>query len=252
MFTMDPSTIYTTKSTPGSASTPPRITGGGENWLGQFGQDVAVGKFFKFKKNGFFVDLASNHAFKASNTFTLEQNYGWKGICIEPNPIYWKDLSYRSCEVVAAVIGEEDMREIEVSMSADAGPAPYGGIVGKDFKNKNVRKEARTPEYSVTLKTILDRFRAPRVIDFLSLDIEGAELFVMQNFPFEQYTFLTLAIESPNDRLQKLLADKGYKQVYKFKKGADIMYAHKSVFDKGMANIEKNTDEIENHVVKVY
>ena len=50
---------------------------GGENWLGQFGQDVAVGKFFKFKKNGFFVDLASNHAFKASNTFTLEQNYGW-------------------------------------------------------------------------------------------------------------------------------------------------------------------------------
>ncbi len=226
-------------------------THNGNEWLGQWGQDVAVASFFKFKKNGFFIDLASNHAFKASNTFTLEQNYGWNGICIEPNSIYWKDLSYRKCEVVAAFIGAKDMDEIEVTISSDAGPAPYGGIVGKDFKNKSVRKNARQAEYSVSLKTILAKFNAPKVIDFLSLDIEGAELFVMENFPFDEYTFLTLAIESPGEELSNLLAKKGYKQVYKFKKGADIMFAHESVYEEGKAEVERNSEQIESHVVPV-
>ena len=43
-------------------------------WFAQHGQDVAVAKFFNFKRNGFFVDLAANDAVWASNTFSLEQN----------------------------------------------------------------------------------------------------------------------------------------------------------------------------------
>ncbi len=34
----------------------------------------------------YFVDLAANDAAALSNTFRLEKNYNWKGLCIEPNP----------------------------------------------------------------------------------------------------------------------------------------------------------------------
>ena len=55
----------------------------------------------------FFVDLASNDAVTSSNTLLLEQN-NWRGLCIEPNPIYWYRLaSYRTCSVIGAMVGGE-------------------------------------------------------------------------------------------------------------------------------------------------
>ena len=49
----------------------------GKKWFSQHGQDVAIAKVFQFKKNGYFVDLAANDAVWASNTFAMEQNFGW-------------------------------------------------------------------------------------------------------------------------------------------------------------------------------
>ena len=51
--------------------------------------------------------------------------------------------------------------------------------------------------------------QAPSVMEYLSLDIEGAEFFVMQHFPFDKYKFLTLTVERPK-QLRKLLEDNNY------------------------------------------
>jgi hypothetical protein len=48
-------------------------------WFSQHGQDVAVMKALDFPENAFFVDLAANDAVWASNTFVMEQSFGWKG-----------------------------------------------------------------------------------------------------------------------------------------------------------------------------
>ena len=44
------------------------------------------------KKNGFFIDIGAHDGISLSNTYLLEQEYGWKGICIEPNPSVFKKL----------------------------------------------------------------------------------------------------------------------------------------------------------------
>lgn len=54
----------------------PRHPKGGK-WFSQHGQDIAIAKVFGFKSSGFFVDLAANDAVWASNSFALEQNFGW-------------------------------------------------------------------------------------------------------------------------------------------------------------------------------
>jgi hypothetical protein len=223
----------------------------GDSWTGQHGQDVAVAKFFDFKKNGFFVDLAANDAVWASNTFMLEQNLDWKGICIEANPIYWYRLSFRNCHAVGAIVGGDDNVEVNVTLASDKVAGPYGGIVGNEMDNKGNKKALKNaePRYTASLKSILKKFNAPAMIDYLSLDVEGAELFIMKDFPFDEYKFKVLTIERPKDQLLALLENNGYKKLLDFKRG-DTMWAHKSFYNVGKALLEKHPEEIHDHKVQ--
>jgi hypothetical protein len=99
------------------------------DWFAQHAQDKAVAKFFNYKRDGYFVDLAANDAVWASNTFSLEQNFGWRGVCIEPNPMYWYRLSFRKCHVVGAIVGGTSNVEVEVALG-QAHHGPFGGIIG--------------------------------------------------------------------------------------------------------------------------
>ncbi len=48
----------------------------------QLGQNKAVLDFYKFKKDGFFVEVGATDGVEISNTYFLETEYNWKGICI--------------------------------------------------------------------------------------------------------------------------------------------------------------------------
>ena len=219
------------------------------SWFSQHGQDVAVAKFFNFKRDGFFVDLAANDAVWASNTFSLEQNFGWKGICIEPNPQYWYRLSFRNCNVVGAIVGGSDNVEVDVVLG-QAHQGPYGGIVGEDFDNKQQpkKKENSGKRYTIALSTVLEMFDAPQVIDYLSLDVEGAETFIMREFPFDRYQFRCMTVERPKDELKSLFAKNGYKHVLNFQRG-DTLWAHESVYEEGKKFTSMNPNEITHHKV---
>jgi len=224
---------------------------GGE-WFAQHGQDVAVAKFFNFKRSGFFVDLAANDAVWASNTFSLEQNFGWKGICIEPNPIYWYRLSFRNCHVIGSIVGGETNVEVSVVLG-ESHRGPYGGIVGKEFDNKKLKDEDKDPtsvkRYTISLLSVLQTFNAPKVIDYLSLDVEGAETYIMSGFPFDQYRFLCLTIERPKDKLKELLEANGYRHVMDFNRG-DTLWAHESVYEEGKKWVSINPGEINKHIIQ--
>lgn len=231
-------------------ATSPSHTDPKGEWFAQHGQDVAVAKFHNFKQNGFFVDLAANDAVWASNTFSLEQNFGWKGICIEANSYYWFRLGFRKCNVVGAIVGGTDGDSVEVSLGQGKAHGPYGGIVGDEFDNKKKKKSQEEPEkrYTLSLETILKTFDAPKVIDYLSLDVEGAESFILKDFPFEKYTFKTMTIERPKDDLRNLFEKHGYKHVLDFRRG-DTLWAHKSVYAQGKPLTEIEPDDIDHHKI---
>jgi hypothetical protein len=139
-------------------------------WYSQARQDEVVAALLRNKRNGYFIDLASNDPVKISNTYALETTFGWTGLCLEPNPAYWAGLAYRKCHVVGAVVGSERMQEIQFRFPNRVGP--QGGIVGRDFDNKESSKfDEDKPRYTVTLLEIFERFQTPTVIDYMSLDV---------------------------------------------------------------------------------
>jgi hypothetical protein len=203
-------------------------------WFSQRRQDFVVSQLLRNKKNGYFVDLAANDAVRISNTYALETHFDWQGLCIEPNPEYWAGLAYRKCQVAAAVVGRTTNEELHFRYTAKG---PRGGIVGDNFENrqasvankKSKAKDVDLPRYGVKLEEILERFNTPFVIDYFSLDIEGAESFVMESFPFQKYRFNVLTVERNDDRLSSLLERNGYKllKVLLFRK--EFLWIHKDV-----------------------
>ncbi len=173
----------------------------------------------------YFVDLASNDAIRKSNTLLLEQN-GWEGLCMEPNPIYWYGLaSLRRCTVVGAFVGgEEDGKEINVRLSTGVS----GGIVEDGITSpQNANKAAEEKRNVVSITTVFKETNVPEVIDYLSLDVEGAESFVMQSFPWDHYKFKFMTIEGVKEDLSLKLNEQGYFMALQFaKRGGETLWAN--------------------------
>ena len=194
------------------------------DYFAQVHQDEAVLELMG--ENGYFLDLAANDALEFSNTLALEK-HGWNGLCIEPNPNYWYGLSHRKCTVVGALMGGETMEKVNVKFRG-----VYGGIVGKmDDKLANFKKEPKAKEeqrYTAPLVDVLKRFDTPKVIDYMSLDVEGAEYMIMQHFPFEEYQIKLLTIERPQQDLKDLLGKHGYIFLKELAWWGETLWAHSS------------------------
>ena len=172
-------------------------------WFSQLGQDKLVYKLLGNLKGGYFVDLESNDATELSNSYALETFHGWNGLCVEANPDYWAQLAFRKCEVVGAVVGQNRMEEIEFNFGnkSKLNGGMFGGIVNdamdNTVKSANADTHILVKRYTVPLKEIFERHGAPKTIDYFSLDVKGAETYVMSGFPFREYKFRTMSIERP-------------------------------------------------------
>jgi len=218
-----------------------------DEWFSQVGQDKLVYKYLGNLKNGFFIDLASNDATLISNSYALETFHGWRGICVEPNAKYWARLAFRKCNVVAAVVsnnrmeainfnfGKKGSETVKYTHTSNLENAMGGGIVASGMDNArmtNTNKQLLVKRYTVTLGEIFSRNNAPKMIDYLSLDVEGAEYFVLSVFPWESYQIRIMTIERPTEELKTFLDAKGYKYIETLGDFGETVWAHSSEVDR--------------------
>jgi len=202
-------------------------------FVSQKGQDEWVIKdIFNYKTNGYFVDLAASDGVHINNTILMERHLEWTGICIEPNPGYTSKLkNNRKCIIADDVVDEG---EGTVLFRIDNGE--LGGIVAEDtdnnhkYRSRQLKRATVVKRETTTLDKILDKYQAPNIIDYLSLDVEGAETRILRNFPFDRYTFMSMTIERPTIELEDILFKNGYVFVMKSKKCPyDAFYVHKTI-----------------------
>ena len=87
-----------------------------------------------------------------------------------------------------------------------------GGIVGGSTSNKpgSGRDLCVGLVHTVPFAMVLERISAPKQIDYLSLDVEGAESLVMKSFPFDTHSFGVLSVERPKLELVNMLRHHHY------------------------------------------
>jgi len=210
-----------------------------QRWTSQVGQDRTIFHLFQGKEGGYFVDLAANDAVLISNTLTLEQEYGWNGLCVEANPSYFNLLYQRRCQVVQAAVGARDNEEVSFNFRNG-----MGGIVGDGFDNKQ-KEDSTSLLLTVSVGHMFLDLSVPAVIDYISLDIEGAEQWVFESFPWKDYTFLSMTVERPKDKLRQLLAENGYVYICNHGDDGDQLWLHSTFpnFQKAVSSLHLDDKE---------
>ena len=82
-------------------------------------------------------------------------------------------------------------------------------------KHKKSRKSGkRYTVETIALLDLLDKFEAPKLIDYLSIDTEGSEYEILKNFDFDKYKFRVITCEhnhtSMRQKIFDLLTNNGY------------------------------------------
>ena len=141
------------------------------------------------RTKGFFVEFGAYDGVKNSNTKALKDSFSWHGVCIEPDSLNFRLLSYyrprcRRRNVPVSSVGESH----ETFVSAGIMGGIFGGMGGTTGIQRLRSSRMSERSISVTMPTfnltsVLDDVDAPRTIDYLSLDVEGNELGVLAGHP---------------------------------------------------------------------
>ena len=172
----------------------------------EFHQDEWV---LSMTRTRFFLDVGANDGEQFSNTFELEKA-GWTGICIDARP---RNMKNRRATVVTAALAANE-RNVTFLHKRVHG---HSGIEHLMETNK----ERIPSEYTEVMRTrvladILREHNAPRFIDYLSLDTEGAEYEILSSFPFYKYKFGLITVEHNfqeprRSMIRQLLDTHGYR-----------------------------------------
>ncbi|GAA1390450.1 hypothetical protein GCM10009661_81780 [Catellatospora chokoriensis] len=186
------------------------------------GQDLFVLAQLGGLRGGFFLDSGASDGVRGSNTKLLESQFGWSGICIEPNGTMFAELvRNRSCICLDCCLYDQDV-DVDFLSAASV----YGGIVdeydpehlrfARAFARQALAGTEPERKRARTLRSVLVECGAPPVIDYWSLDTEGSELSILRSFPFGQYAFRVLTVEhnytSAREQIRILLESHGYRR----------------------------------------
>jgi len=189
----------------------------------QEGQDSClVENVFKWRTHGYYIDLAANSAKFLSNTYALDRLYNWSGLCIEPQTRYVEEyVRSRTCVLAQVLVG--DGRTVHFREQMDG----YKNYGASHVDASGAAPSSATPSQmrrTVPLPTLFSAARVPSTIDYMSLDIEGYEYFVMRLFPWGSYSIRVLTVERPGEKLHALLKKHGYCVAHNAVSFGDIMY----------------------------
>jgi len=180
--------------------------------------------------NGYYIELGANDGFKQSNTLYFERFRNWRGVLIEPvEANYKKCLKTRADDnsifCNACVSFEYADPTVEMRY-ANLMTTPLN--LETDINNPRAHADSGTPYMHVsdtqydfsakarTLQSLLEEANAPRIIDFFSLDVEGAEIEVLKGVDHSDFRFSKLLIECRDiDIMTHYLSENNYELVAK-------------------------------------
>jgi len=149
----------------------------------QFGEDMLLRSLTRDRPFGFYVDVGAHHPFYYSNTFHFYSK-GWRGINIDAVPGSMKpflqlrprDVNLEACVGMPGRWVEFSIFEEQTLNTMDA------GVALKLVQQNRSRLVGKQKFQTQSLAQILERHMpSGQTIDFLSVDVEGADLEVLQS-----------------------------------------------------------------------
>ncbi len=212
-----------------------------KTFFGHHNLDQKLCEFLNYK-DGFFVELGANDGIRQSNTFYFEKNLNWRGILIEPikskfikckNDRSKKNFFYNKACVgfnfkndKIKMIYSDLMTTINDNRIINKVDSSKHALKGEQYLQENEKVKEFFVE-TTTLNQIFEDVKAPIMMDFLSLDVEGSEIEVLNGINFKDYNFKYIMVESRDDnQIIDYLENKNYYFMKKISK-RDLIFKYK-------------------------
>ena len=171
--------------------------------------------FADHKQNGFYVDVGAYHPVHHSNTYYFYA-MGWQGINIDARPgskALFDKARPRDINLECAV-GEAGARLIYHSYEKPYDEMSFLSETPVSTEGIHAHIKERTPVICRSLVHIFDEYLSHnKVIDFLSVDVEGADLKVLVSNDWTRYRPRIVVTEGQwkDSTIEVFMKEQGYK-----------------------------------------
>jgi len=201
---------------------------------GQYGQPIFLDTviFKRQVKNGFFIEAGADDFERDSNSLLFEMQHGWSGLLVEPNPTIYPKGFLKQRKAWAAPNCLATMARPHIVQFT--GRLFEGGMAA-------ISPEKREDTYDMQcfpLYSLLLAAAGNITVNYLSLDIEGAEFLVLQTIPWDKVDIEVLTVETNHagevfpgskEEIRNYLADQGYVYVYTVE--IDDVFVRKDLYE---------------------
>ncbi|WP_174297139.1 FkbM family methyltransferase [Sphingomonas bacterium] len=182
-------------------------------------QDLFVAFETDGKRDGFFVEFGGTDGVTGSNSYMLENTYGWAGIVAEPARGWHPALNRnRGCTIDYRCVSDRSGERVIFNEAERPELSTIDRFSRSDQYAAVRRRGNRYPVETVSLNDLLDEHDAPATFDYLSIDTEGSELTILSAFDFDAHRPRIITVEhnhSPaREQLHSLLESKGYRRKF--------------------------------------
>lgn len=140
------------------------------------------------KHVGFYMDVGAYHPISHSTSYCLYK-FGWTGVCV--------DISRETCKVIKQFRPRD--RVFHAAISHADGNMNASAVEGISLINEASYDISEQPEDmlidSRSISSILDEMGKMDRIDYLNIDVEGAELAALKGLDFDRHRPRVISVE---------------------------------------------------------
>ncbi|WP_242926562.1 FkbM family methyltransferase [Pontibacter vulgaris] len=198
----------------------------------QEGEDLLLERIFESKLQGFYIDVGAHHPKRFSNTYLFYKK-GWRGINIDAMPNSMTSFNKIRPNDINLEAG---ISQVEQVLTYYMFPEPaLNGFDKQMSESRDMPIIDKKEVHTFPLHVVLDKYLPlDQEISFLSVDVEGYDLEVLQSNNWDKYRPLIVLVEILEAKVEnifetgihKFLNSKGY--VFYCKSPNTVFYKIKS------------------------
>jgi hypothetical protein len=231
-----------------------------QNTHSQLGQELLprfIEDEFQVKIAKTFFEAGACNGIVNSNTYSLESTFGWRGVLVEPNPIWHSELfaTRNPASVFTAPLVPSSGMKVVLELCDNPQMTRIAGqqsdwhtrkrlqnleLMGKTFSELCIERISRE-EYENSSGLFSSKFTENQEneastirIGFLSLDIEGYELQILQSIDYSTFLIDIIVVEhnytSARKHISRFLDSKGFEQILQRVSGQDSWFVRRDIF----------------------
>lgn len=183
----------------------------------QYAQDLFALSEAGFKHEGYFVEFGAANGIDNSNTYLLEKEFGWQGVLAEPARSFYAALrENRSVNIESSCVWKLSGTQVSFNEPSETELSTINEFSDGDDHVEKRKNGSIYQVETISLNDLLDKYQAPKEIDYLSIDAEGSEFEILNAFDFSRYSISVITCEhnysSNREKIFRLLSGHGYER----------------------------------------